>query len=55
MDAPHPNYDHVHRARAGQLPAAVRTDSHQVAHGYAVGIVGRLPQAGAAMAAAETP
>lgn len=28
MDAPHPNYDHI----------------HQVTHGYAVGMGGRLPQ-----------
>lgn len=45
MDAPHPNYDHIHRARAGQLPHAARTDSHQVTRGYAVGMSGRLPQA----------
>jgi hypothetical protein len=45
IDAPHPNYDHIQRARAGQLPRAVRTDSHLVTQGYAVGMSGRLPQA----------
>ncbi len=45
MDAPHPNYDHVHHVRAGQLPDAVRTDSRQVARGYDVGVAGRLSQA----------
>ena len=45
MDAPHPNYDHIHQARTGQLPHAVRTGSHQVTRGYAVGMSGRLPQA----------
>lgn len=44
MDAPHPNYDHVHRTGLGQLPRAARTDSHQVTRGYAVGISGRVPQ-----------
>jgi hypothetical protein len=43
MDAPHPNYDHVHRTR-GQLPAARHSDSHTVARGYAVGMGGRVPQ-----------
>ena len=43
MDAPHPNYDYVHRAR-GQLPAARHSDSRTVARGYAVGMGGRIPQ-----------